>query len=138
MFKAITIVLAIAGALGAQEIKRVTIQSSPVPSAASGQGMFREYCAVCHGAAGKGDGPAATALKKRPADLTQLARKNNGKFPEVQVMNFITGYDVVAAHGTRDMPVWGRLFRSLEANDNHMPDLRVKNLTDYIKSFQAN
>lgn len=138
MFKGVTIALIAAAALCAQQVKRVTIQSTPVPSAASGSGMFREYCAACHGTGGKGDGPAATALTKRPADLTQLARKNNGKFPTVQVMNFITGGDVVAAHGTRDMPVWGTLFRSLEYRDNGIPDLRVKNLADYIKSLQAN
>jgi len=138
MFKAVTIVLAIGTCLLAQEIKRVTIQSTPVPSAASGQGMFNTYCAACHGTAAKGDGPAAGALTKRPADLTQLARKNNGKFPQLQVMNYISGNDVVVAHGTRDMPVWGQLFRSLEPRDNRIPDLRVKNLADYIKSLQAN
>lgn len=138
MFKVVTIVLAIGTCLFAQEIKRVTIQSTSVPSAASGQGMFNTYCAACHGTAAKGDGPAASALTKRPADLTQLARKNNGKFPQLQVMNYISGNDVVVAHGTRDMPVWGQLFRSLEPRDNRIPDLRVKNLADYVKSLQAN
>lgn len=138
MFKVVTIVCALGMALSAQQIQKVTIQSSAVPSAASGQDMFHQYCAVCHGQAGKGDGPAANATKKRPADLTQLARKNNGKFPELQVINFILGKDVVVAHGSRDMPVWGTLFRSIESQDNRIPDLRAKNLADYIKGFQAN
>jgi mono/diheme cytochrome c family protein len=137
MRKVVTAVLVVCGALGAQEIKRVTIQASPAAPAASGEGMFTEYCAVCHGAAAKGDGPAANALKKRPADLTQLARKNNGKFPQVAVMNYITGYDVVAAHGTRDMPVWGNLFRSLNPDNEAVAKLRVAGLADYIKSLQA-
>ena len=138
VLRAFTIVLGIGLAVGAQEVKKVTIQQSSAPSAASGQAMFKEYCAVCHGTAAKGDGPAASALTKRPADLTQLARKNSGKFPELQVINYITGLDTVAAHGTRDMPVWGRLFRSLESRDNAIPDLRAKNLADYVKSLQAN
>jgi len=138
MSKAVTMLLILGAALSAQEIKRVPIQSTEAASAASGQAMFREYCAVCHGTAAKGDGPAAAALTKRPADLTQLARKNKGKFPELEVMNYITGNDVVLAHGTRTMPVWGQLFRSLESSDNGIPDLRVKNLADYIKSLQAN
>ena len=134
MVKAVTIVLTLCAALVAQEIKKVPIQST---SAASGQAMFKEYCAVCHGTSGKGDGPAANALKKRPADLTQLARKNNGAFPDVHVMNFITGEDVVAAHGSRDMPVWGALFSSLSPNDRDVVKLRVANLADYVKSLQA-
>jgi len=138
MRKAVVMTLLICAALGAQEIKRVTIQSTPIPSAAAGKDMFREYCAVCHGTGAKGDGPAAGALNKRPADLTQLARKNSGKYPQSQVMNYITGNDVVAAHGTRDMPVWGHLFRSLDSGASGVSDLRVKNLADYIRSLQAN
>ena len=71
MLKAAAICFAVCAALAAQETKKVSIQPTP---AASGQSMFNENCAVCHGTAGKGDGPAANALKKRPADLTQLAR----------------------------------------------------------------
>jgi mono/diheme cytochrome c family protein len=134
MFKAATITLALCTALVAQEVKKVPIQAT---SAASGQAMFKEYCAVCHGTGGKGDGPAADALKKRPADLTQLARKNNGTFPELHVMNFITGQDVVAAHGSRDMPVWGALFSSLSPNDQGVVKIRVANLSNYVKSIQA-
>jgi mono/diheme cytochrome c family protein len=134
MLKVATIVL-IAWAAQAQEIKKGPIQPT---SAASGKEMFTTYCAVCHGTGGKGDGPAAAALKKRPADLTQLARKNNGTFPEVHVMNFITGQDVVAAHGSRDMPIWGDLFRYLSPNDQAVIKLRVSNLADYVKSLQAN
>lgn len=135
MLKAITIALAIGLILGAQEIKRIPIQRTPP---ADGQAMFKEYCAVCHGGGGKGDGVAANALKKRPADLTQLARKNNGSFPELQVIGFITGADVVAAHGTRDMPIWGDLFKSLDPNTQDVSRLRVKNLMEYLKTLQAN
>jgi mono/diheme cytochrome c family protein len=134
MLKAATISLAICAALAAQEIQKVPIQPT---SAASGKEMFTTYCAVCHGTGGKGDGPAANALKKRPADLTQLARKNNGTFPEVHVMNFITGEDIVAAHGSRDMPIWGDLFRYLSPNSRDVIKLRVANLADYVKSLQA-
>ena len=60
------------------EVKKEPIQMT---SAASGVEMFNSYCAACHGKDAKGDGPAASALKVPPADLTQLAKKNNGKFP---------------------------------------------------------
>jgi len=135
MLKAATICLTICAALAAQEIQKVPIQPT---TATSGKEMFTTYCAVCHGTGGKGDGPAAAALKKRPPDLTQLARKNNGTFPEVQVANFITGQDVLAAHGSRDMPIWGDLFRYLSPNDQSVIKLRIANLTDYVRAIQAN
>jgi len=134
MVKAVTIGLALLGAVAAQQIKRVSIQPT---LAGDGKAMFKEYCATCHGLGGKGNGPAMNATRKRPADLTQLARENGGTFPDVQVMNYITGADIVAAHGTRDMPVWGTLFRSLNPDNDAVAQVRVKVLADYVKSLQA-
>jgi hypothetical protein len=85
----------------------------------------------------RGMGQLPMRMKKRPADLTQLAHKNNGTFPEAHVMNVITGQVVVATHGSRDMPVWGTLFTSLNPNDQGVTKLRVANLADYVKSLQA-
>ena len=134
MIKAVTMILIIGAAVGAQQIKKVPIQST---SAASGREMFAAYCAVCHGTAGKGDGPVAKALKNRPVDLTTLSRNNGGTFPAVRVMGYITGEETVVAHGTRDMPIWGELFRSLDPNSRELSDLRVHNLADYVKALQA-
>jgi mono/diheme cytochrome c family protein len=134
MFKIATLALLAVGSLAAQQIKKVPVQPT---LAGDGKAMFKEYCATCHGIAGRGNGPAMDATKKRPADLTQLVRKNGGTFPEVHVMNYITGDDAVAAHGTRDMPVWGTLFRSLSPDNNAEAQIRVKVLADYIKTLQA-
>jgi mono/diheme cytochrome c family protein len=79
----------------------------PLTSSFSGAEMYKTWCASCHGPTGKGDGPAAAALKKPPADLTQLAKKNGGKFPTQRVRDYIDGTKEVASHGSRDMPVWG-------------------------------
>ncbi|MGD1095809.1 MAG: c-type cytochrome [Bryobacteraceae bacterium] len=117
---------------------QTTIQKVPpkAVSPADGKAMFMEYCAVCHGTEGKGNGPAAAALKKAPADLTQLAaHASDGKFPAVHVSRFIGGDDAVQAHGTRDMPIWGDVFKSM--NDRTTATQRVSNLTDYVKSIQA-
>jgi hypothetical protein len=76
----------------------------------------REYsysCAVCHGADGKGKGPLSVELKSIPADLTVLAKKNDGVFPFNSAYEIIDGRRTVIAHGTRDMPIWG---------DRYMPD----------------
>ena len=133
MLKAFTILLVV-WPMGAQEIKKAAIQPT---NAGDGKAMFAEYCAACHGSGGRGDGPAAAALKKRPADLTQLARKNNGSFPDVQVQNYIVGDTAVMAHGTRDMPIWGDLFHSLNPVDRSETRIRVSVLTAYVKSLQA-
>ena len=103
-------------------------------SPADGPAMFRAYCAVCHGLDARGGGPATDSLKKRPADLTQLSRKNKGTFPLHQVDQVIQGGDVEAAHGSRDMPIWGNVFRTL--NDPALVKMRVDNLTSYLESLQ--
>ncbi len=75
------------------QIKKESIK----PVAASDAGaMFQSYCAACHGKTAKGDGPAAAALKKAPADLTKISARNGGKFPEVQVKRYIEGLDELA------------------------------------------
>lgn len=76
----------------------------------AGRPTYEQYCAVCHGPAGKGDGGAATLLTVKPADLTQLSKKNNGVFPFWQVYRVIDGREEVKGHGTREMPIWGRSF----------------------------
>jgi mono/diheme cytochrome c family protein len=116
-----------------------TVERVPITATATmdGHEMFTHYCAVCHGADAKGTGPAADALKKTPADLTQIARKNGGKFPEVHVMRVIKGNDVVSAHGSLDMPVWGELFRSLHNQADAGGDLGVNALMRYVEQIQA-
>ena len=114
-------------------IKKVNAQPT---ATLNGADLFKEYCAVCHGSDAKGAGPAADALKKRPADLTQLARKNGGAFPELHVMNYIKGQDVVASHGSRDMPVWGSIFSQMSSNQD-LVQVRVYALLKYIEEVQA-
>ncbi|MBL8582362.1 MAG: c-type cytochrome [Rhizobiaceae bacterium] len=107
-----------------------------------GQVEFMNSCAVCHGQSGRGDGPMADELQKRPADLTRLAERNGGEFPSLNVYSTIDGRYVIAAHGTRDMPIWGRAFRE-EDRETYGPDegeavssLRVEQLTRYIETLQ--
>ena len=64
-------------------------------------------CMPCHGMDGQGNGPMANQLKIRPSDLTQIAKSNGGIFPTARVFEIIDGRAAVAAHGIRDMPVWG-------------------------------
>jgi mono/diheme cytochrome c family protein len=120
------------------KIKKVPIK----PTAAdSGEEMYKEYCAACHGKAGKGDGPAVAALKAPPSDLTMLAMKNGGKFPTDHVMSVLSMGVAEAAHGSKDMPVWGTLFGALEPGGNARGTsgvvlLRIHNLSGYLESIQ--
>jgi len=115
------------------EIKHVPIkQTSP----ASGAEMYKTYCAVCHGTDGKGNGPAAEALKVPPTDLTGLAVKNGGKYPALRISAILRGEEVLAAHGTKDMPIWGNLFWSVSGGHSGEVQQRVTNLNKYLESMQ--
>ena len=105
-------------------------------SPTSGRQMFDAYCASCHGQGGKGNGPAAPALKTTPTDLTRLAANGGGTFPESHVVQVIKGDSVTAAHGSKEMPIWGPVFLYLEREDPGLAQLRVRNLTKYIESMQ--
>ena len=111
------------------------IETAPIKptSPADPKQMFSTYCAVCHGTDAKGNGPAAAALKKAPADLTRISARNGGKFPDVRVRRFIEGVDEIPAHGTRAMPMWGELFRSIGPDT---APIRVNALAEYLKALQ--
>jgi mono/diheme cytochrome c family protein len=115
-------------------VKHVPIKPT---NAASGQEMFKSYCAVCHGEDAKGNGPAASAMKVPPIDLTTLAQKNGGKYPAMHVSSVVRGEADLPAHGSKDMPVWGPLFFRLSQGHEAEVQQRIANLNEYIESIQA-
>jgi mono/diheme cytochrome c family protein len=102
----------------------------------SGKDMYNAYCASCHGLDGKGDGPAAPALKMDVPNLTAMAAKNGGTFPAAHVAAMIQGDSMVPAHGSKDMPVWGPIFMSIGGHSAAQVQLRIRNLTNYVESMQ--
>lgn len=122
-----------APAQGAPTVKHVPISGA---SPSSGKEMFESYCAVCHGKDAKGNGPAASALKVPPPDLTQLAKKNGGKYPSAHVAAVLRGQADVASHGSRDMPIWGPLFSSISQGHEGQVQQRVANLVEYLEKLQ--
>jgi mono/diheme cytochrome c family protein len=118
----------------APEVRHIPISDVP---ANSGKEMFKSYCAVCHGTDGKGNGPAAPALKVAPTDLTVLAQKSSGKYPSAHVAAVIRGQATVPSHGTEDMPIWGPLFSSISQGHEGQVQQRTANLVSYIESLQA-
>src|ERR1700680_426119 len=59
--------------------------TSPARNPVEGAKIFRYYCAACHGADGRGHGPASVALKHAVPDLTLVSRRNGGRFPSQRV-----------------------------------------------------
>jgi len=123
-----------APAQGSTTVKHVPITNTP---SNSGKEMFNSYCAVCHGKDGKGGGPASTAMKTPPTDLTGLAQKSNGKYPAAHVAAVIRGQASTPSHGSQDMPVWGPLFSSISQGHEAQVQQRITNLVNYIEGLQA-
>lgn len=111
-----------------------TLPTNYVPS---GKVMYKEYCAVCHGVDGKGQGPFASTLKVPPADLTTLAKRHGGKFPYDYVSGVLRfGPGPTILHGSSDMPTWGPIFQYFDKNNERAVQQRIKNLCDYLASLQ--
>jgi mono/diheme cytochrome c family protein len=98
------IALGTAGEVWAQESERP--EMIPPGKVTTGMLEYRRHCAPCHGPNGKGDGPVAAVLTKKPADLTQITKGHAGKFPEDWVRRYIDGSEMIPAHGTSEMPIW--------------------------------
>ncbi|MFZ0774698.1 MAG: cytochrome c [Candidatus Sulfotelmatobacter sp.] len=139
MFTAVFVFACVAGAQDKTQDQKTVIQHVPITntSPVSGKDMYTAYCAVCHGTDGKGGGPAASALKATPTDLTLLSKNNGGKYPALKVTSAIRGTNDLPAHGSKDMPIWGELFWSMSRGHETEVQQRVANLTHYIETLQA-
>lgn len=114
---------------------RADAQQTP---AATGDYLFRTYCAACHGASARGDGPLADSMRRRPSNLTEIAKRNKGVFPSEEMLRVIDGRQPVKGHGGPDMPVWGDVFaRSVDGSDPAVVQARIKALVAFLESIQA-
>jgi hypothetical protein len=112
---------------------------SITPHEYSGVRLYQVFCSSCHGMTGRGDGPVEPLLKRGPPDLTRLSQRNGGKFPADQVYRMLDGRADVAAHGTRQMPVWGFEFYGNLTNDalaRKQAEETVQRLVKYLETIQ--
>jgi len=134
--------LATAGVLvedqGKQSQSQPQTQNPPprLPTSLKGADLYHEYCASCHGLDGRGNGPVASALTTKPADLTRIAERNGGIFPLERIRKIISGDQMVSAHGPREMPVWGPIFHQVE-EDRDYGNVRLQNLAEYLRTLQT-
>lgn len=96
-------------ALGALVIATAA-RSQEITVADVGRGFFQQYCSGCHGLDGKGDGAFVAYLKVPPPDLTTIAKRRGGTFPETEIAEIIDGRRRLVAHGSSEMPIWGQRF----------------------------
>ena len=129
--------LALAAASGAQAQTTPKSYEKLIYSV-KGPDLFRAHCVACHGLDAKGDGPLAATLKVKPANLTQVAKANGGRFPTKQVEKFILGdQHTLQGQNSREMPVWGPIFHQVE-EDQDFGNVRLHNLIEYLKTIQQN
>ena len=121
-------------------------QSSPAaPSVDVGKYEYDGHCAICHGLSGtaKEEGAYSSLLSKTIANLTILSKNNGGVFPFARVYQTIDGREQVQAHGTREMPVWGREYTAMGTNISPYYDpeafarAKILALTEYVYRRQA-
>jgi mono/diheme cytochrome c family protein len=139
------IVVVISFALGLEADPQSDVKEVPITwkqvALGDGEDLYIELCAVCHGVDATGKGPAASALSSKVPDLTRLAQRNNGDFPTAEVRKAITGESEIPAHGTSEMPMWGKVLQDVrpDVKPTHregFAQLRIYNLTSYLETVQ--
>jgi len=135
MILAGVLLLSIGGIVGAGTASEDT--QLPPTYMPTGERMYKQYCAACHGLDAKGRGPMAAVLKVPPPDLTTLAKRHEGKFPYDYVKGVLEFGPGFPSHGASDMPTWGPIFRYYDKQNERVVQQRIKNLCDYLASLQG-
>jgi mono/diheme cytochrome c family protein len=112
------------------------LESIQLGRTSSGAELYTQYCVVCHGGDLKGTGPVPEPYRA-PPDLTTLARRHGGKFPDAYVSDVLRNGVIIPAHGPAEMPIWGTDSRMTDRSDGTQVAARIANLTNYIKSLQT-
>ena len=130
------LVLALLVALIVSASAKTGDQEAPIRPV-DGAGIFRNYCAACHGLDGRGNGPASKVMKREVPDLTRLSERNGDAFPamHVRITIMFGADDLLPAHGSKEMPIWGSIFHEIEF-DQDLGNVRLENVTRYLESIQ--
>jgi hypothetical protein len=106
---------------------------------------YQDYCAACHGPDADGKGPVASELVTRPPSLKQIGKRQGG-FDAEKIYGVIDGREMPRAHGTPEMPVWGRVFSFQAAAEGILQDDlvaiekaargRIARLVKYLETIQ--
>ena len=103
----------------------------------TGARLYFNHCAACHGGEGEGGGPVAATMRIGVPNLRTLAQRNDGVFPADAVTAYIDGRELNAAHGDRQMPIWGDVFRGPEQGTSERTvRRRIAAVVEFIESLQ--
>jgi mono/diheme cytochrome c family protein len=116
------------------DVQRKTVSAESVPTGAQ---LYKQLCADCHGNDLKGNGPAPAPFKDVPPDLSTLARRHGGRFPDAYVSDVLRNGVPMPDHGPAEMPTWGADLRAGERLDASQVALRIANLVEYLESQQT-
>ena len=111
----------------------VSAGHAPSQGGAEGRVLFTRYCSSCHGLGADGHGPVAPVLARPPTDLRHLGERYGRPLPADRIARYVDGREDVAAHGAREMPVWGERFRAPEGG----LDPRIRAIVAYLDSVQV-
>ena len=113
---------------------QVAVDPAPV---ITGSGYYALYCAVCHGSDARGGGPLAATLSIAPPNLRRMAVFAGNQFPADRVRQHIDGREFNPAHGSREMPVWGSVFKRARGSyGERRVGERLDKLVDYLRRIQ--
>ena len=135
VFAGIAVAFAVYTAASGEERQQTAAAPVMADDIPSGSDLYTSHCAICHGLDGRGQGALAQALKLVPADLTQIAAKHEGTFPDAKVSDVIRNGGAVLGHGSTAMLPWGLYFS--ERRKPAVGKARIKALVAYLKSLQA-
>jgi mono/diheme cytochrome c family protein len=115
-------------------VSALSVQAADPPK---GVELYLNHCAACHGADAEGGGPVAAVMQTTVPNLRTLAQRNGGTFPTDAVTAYIDGREIKAAHGDRQMPIWGDVFRGPEQGTaERTVRERIAALVDFLKGIQ--
>lgn len=129
--------VAIFAALLLSTVAPLQAQSRRGSDADLGARLYFNHCAACHGEDGEGGGPVAATMHIAMPNLRSLAMRNDGVFPAEAVTTYIDGREARPAHGERQMPIWGDVFRGAEqATAKRTVLRRIDALVEFISTLQ--
>ena len=131
------VVLVLLVSVAVSSFAQIKNQPRPPIRSVDGASIFQNWCAACHGPDGRGKGPVSKTLKREVPDLTRLSLRNDGAFPAIHVQTIIMfgADDLLPAHGSKEMPIWGPIFHEIEF-DQDLGYVRLENVTKYLESIQ--
>jgi len=134
----VAVACALAGSIGSlSAAQQQPLAKKPAPTA--GARLYKANCAVCHGNDGKGNGPPpeSSPFTEPPPDLTTLAKRHEGKFPDAYVESVLRNGTPAPDHGPAEMPVWGMIFKAETKSGEAQVSSRIQSLLSYLKSMQT-